>query len=709
MEKTILNISWQQIGDRELALNPASGDWLLVDPDGKKLFLAAAEGKHLEELCREFPSVPEAEIASLIQAMNAMDFCSVKDCGPAHNCDDCHQGRFPHLAVLNLTEDCNLKCTYCYVGAGEGQKLRMKPETAFRIVDEYLAMNADKPEGKINIVMHGGEPLMNYELVEKLTEYCKPYRDRIHLSVQTNASLLTEERVQYLLDNDVSIGVSLDGPPEIHNLTRPLQSGEGSFDQVMRGIRILQSHGLMVGVISVMTRKLAEQIDHAIDFFLENGIYNLSFSPFLKVGRGANDDENFVTSEILFEAYKRLLDRIISFNSQPDHPYDLSENILTRMARKIFSNMNEFMCTRAPCGSGRDILGFGVQGDFYACDDFINDPDFWIGSLDKGSVKEQLLQSDVVRTRCNRSMAELPRCRDCVWRSLCGGICHSADYYSGANGVEETAMCGFYKKLIPYLIETYERVPELPILLGAQPKPILKRTFFLALSREEDPEEQMSGEDFAELLRLHEVNEHDTLIFCGEEPTEQPDFPAIVEAAAQRTKKLVLATNGLCFAREEAGALLRAGLRNILITVPDDPEQRAALYKALDSYFRLRRELRITDSRLILKAKAVHVDNRILPVLEQLREGDQLTVMGSTQKPITNKMITPLMRCMSKLRQQDIVRFAAEAPTKAEEQRYTARIRTNDSEKEKLIWIDSENFAGRELTEFPAELLRPQQ
>ncbi len=705
MEQKILNITWMPIGDKEMALNQATGDWLLVDSEGKDLFLAAAEGKNPEELSEEFPDFSEEDIFELLNGIKSMDFFSVKDSGPAHYCTDCHKGKFPRLAVLNLTEDCNFKCTYCYVGAGEGQKAKMKPETAFRIVDEYLAMNTNPEDGKINIIMHGGEPLMNYDVVEKLTKYVKPYRDRINLSIQTNASLLTEERVNYLLANEVSIGISLDGPPEIHNLTRPLRSGAGSFDQVMRGIRLLQSHGLHVGVISVMTRKFAEQIDYVLDFFLENEIYNLSFSPFLKIGRGANDNDNFVTPDLIFEAYKHLLDRIIAFNTQPDRPCDLSENILTRMARKIFSNMNEFMCTRAPCGSGRDILGFGMNGDFYACDDFINDPNFWIGSLELGSVKEQLLKTDVVRTRCNRSMAELPRCRECIWRSLCGGICHSADYYSGANGIEETAMCGFYKKLIPYLIETYERVPELPVLLGAQPKNQAKRTLFFALSEDVDPEEQMNGEDFSDLLRFHGVDERDTLIFCGDEPTKIQRFPEFLGEAAKLPAKMILATNGFAFAEENsAGELFRNGLQGVLIHVPESPDEREKLYQALDSYFRIRKETADTGSYLILRVKARLMDDGILPVLKELRDGDQLIVIGTNPKKVMTFDISPLMRMLMKLCASGIARYEAETSVKPDKKNTSGRVKTSFDTPEQLIWIDSDNYAGRKLEEFPADL-----
>lgn len=701
MMKVNPNITWLPMGEKELAINPATGDWLLLNGRGKEIFLAALDGADEAELNKAFPGVPEADRRELARAAKSGDFLSQRDCGPAHSVSSCYGGSFPKLAVMNLTEDCNLKCSYCYVGAGEGQRELMKPETAFRVVDEFLAMN---PEGSVNIMMHGGEPLLNYELVQKLAEYTDPFRDKMQLSIQTNATLLTEERVRFLMEHDVSVGVSLDGPPELHNQTRPLQSGAGSFDQAMRGIRLLQEAGCDVGVICVMTSKCAEHIDRVLDFFLENGIHKLSFSPFLEVARGKTDLDNIASPEQLFEAYQRIIDRMIAYNADKDEAEMLTDKLLLNWAKKIFLNEHDFMCTRAPCGCGRDLLGIGVNGDIYLCDDFINDPDFRIGSLDDGPIRRQLLTTELIETKCQRAMADLPRCRDCVWRSLCAGICYSGDYYSGAGGVEETPLCKFFQKLIPYLIQRFDQLPELPVLLGAAPRPEPPREIFVALSRRGGQEEGLSAQDFADLLRFHTVGKNDTVYLCGDEPTADPELPMMLRAACEARAKSMLVTNGLRFAEEDwLQTLFEAGLQGVWVEIPEEPAAREALAAGLERYFRLREKYGPRFHPLTLRGQVDTVDERLLPALKRLREDDQLRIYGRSGKLVSNKMLTPLMRTMQALCARGILlREAEPSPeTSGEPGADLAEPR------ERLLWIDSENYAGRALERFPARLLTP--
>ncbi|MBR5712713.1 MAG: radical SAM protein [Lachnospiraceae bacterium] len=458
------NITWVPSGDNYIAINPASGEWLYLDPLSKQIVEETIAGAELSDILKKHPFVAREDVVYLIGELNKRDFRSEQDVITYH-CRDCQNGEYPTLAVLNLTERCNLKCTYCYVGAGEGQVEFMKPETAYRIIDEYVAMN---PNDKPNITLHGGEPLMDFSLVEKIINYAKPVRDKLEISIQTNATLLNEERVRFLKENDVTVGVSIDGPKEFHDQTRKMQSGKGSFDQVMRGIRLLQDNDISVGTISVLTGHDIDRADEIVDFFAENNIFSLSFLPMQKIGRGLEDEASFLTGEKMFEGFKKVIDRIVEINSKSLYPQKIYERKTANLAKNVFYRLHNFMCMRAPCGAGREQLGFGIHGDFYLCDDFINDPEFRVGSVYEGSIPEQMRNSTMLREKTKRAMSQLVRCRDCTWRALCGGICFSADHYSGAKGVEKNEMCEFFEKIIPYMIELYAKNPDLPMLLDSE-------------------------------------------------------------------------------------------------------------------------------------------------------------------------------------------------------------------------------------------------
>ena len=409
-------IEWIDLGKHNLALLPESGEWLLLDDLSKDIISRLGEFKKISDVEREYPGLEPNEIRRLLNLLEQNKFIddgSVVD----NSCKPCNHG-MPTHAVLNLTEACNLKCTYCYVNAGCNQKDFMKPETAFRIADEYSLMN---PERKVNLTMHGGEPLLNFDLIKKLAAYTKDRRDQIDITMQTNATLLTDEIAQFIKENKIGVGVSIDGPAEFHNKTRPLQNGKGSFEQVMRGIRILQKHGIPFGTISVMNGQNAEHIDEIIDFFLANDIYSYSFIPLQRIGRGENDEQSYIDGETMFAAYKRIMKRIVDFNTKNKGEKRIEERFVKNLARNVFLHKKQFMCMRAPCGAGRNTMGFGINGDFYACDDFINDPDFRIGTLDGGHFKDQILKSKVVAQTEFRAMKHLSRCKDCEWRGVCGG------------------------------------------------------------------------------------------------------------------------------------------------------------------------------------------------------------------------------------------------------------------------------------------------
>ncbi len=525
------NISWVPAQQGYIAINPASGDWLLMDPISRRIIEEWEVGATVEEIVASHPTVSKADIANLLHQFEERDFTSFEDV-IGFQCRDCHTGKFPTLAVLNLTERCNLKCTYCYVRAGEEQVEFMKPETAFRIIDGYMDMN---PNESSDITMHGGEPLLNWPLVEAIVNYAKPFRDKVKLSIQTNATLLTEERIKFFKDNDVNIGVSIDGPREFHDQTRLLQNGKGSFDQVMKGIKLLQENGYDVSTISVLTAHGIDQTDKIIDFFAENNIRNLSLSPMQRIGRGLDDDASALTGEQIFQGFKKVIDKIIEYNSSDEHPGRIYERKTAQLARSIFYKVKDFMCMRTPCGAGRNILGFGIHGDFYMCDDFINDEEFKIGNVFSGSIKDQMIHSPVLREKMKRFMKDQARCRDCVWRNLCGGVCYSSDHYSGANGIEQTEMCIFYQKIIPYLIEKYAENPDIATLLDYDFEQT-EKDFFICVN---DGSEGIDNELLEALLKVHSAGMFSHIYLQWNKPNTE-ELPGMLRTIKSNVQSLCL-------------------------------------------------------------------------------------------------------------------------------------------------------------------------
>ena len=149
--------------------------------------------------------------------------------------------------VMNLTNQCNLSCQYCYefgadkVATPEGKPKFMDLPTAKASVDFLLAQSGDRRT--IHITFFGGETLMNYPLLKEVVTYAnekaKEQGRNIDFSLTTNATLLTPTIIQFLSENHIGVTVSMDGPKEMHDQLRVFANGKGSYDIIEPKVRAL--------------------------------------------------------------------------------------------------------------------------------------------------------------------------------------------------------------------------------------------------------------------------------------------------------------------------------------------------------------------------------------------------------------------------------------------------------------------------------------
>jgi len=151
--------------------------------------------------------------------------------------------------VLKVAERCNLACPYCYYFYQENELHKTTPalmaEDTVRHVAAFLRRGVQELGIQhLYIGLHGGEPLLQPK--KRLDALCRTLRKElsdvttVHIGMQTNGTRLDKEWVSILAENEVSAGVSLDGPPHIHNASRPDHKGKGSYDATLRGLRLLQ-------------------------------------------------------------------------------------------------------------------------------------------------------------------------------------------------------------------------------------------------------------------------------------------------------------------------------------------------------------------------------------------------------------------------------------------------------------------------------------
>jgi uncharacterized protein len=183
------------------------------------------------------------------------------------------------LLILQPTPFCNVDCSYCYL-PDRDNKSRMSAETA-GLAARRLAEGGLLGED-LTVVWHAGEPLVlpvaYYEEAISAIAVAIGGRCKVTHSIQTNATLIDDAWCRFFVDHQVKVGVSIDGPAELHDLHRKTRSGKGTHAVAMAGLDALRRHGIPHHAIAVVTSAALDQADAIHSFFREAGVREVGFN-----------------------------------------------------------------------------------------------------------------------------------------------------------------------------------------------------------------------------------------------------------------------------------------------------------------------------------------------------------------------------------------------------------------------------------------------
>ena len=175
--------------------------------------------------------------------------------------------------ILKITNNCNLRCIYCYREDNKG-KMDMDFKTAKNAINYIL-----KDENNLKIQFTGGEPLLNFKLIEKVINYCMDhYPDRnISYAIQTNGTLLEENIIKRIKELKLNVGVSVDSIDPKDSALRPYMDGRSSTLDTIRGIYLLRNNNLPFGITTVVTNKNLPYLLDLLNYLISLGIRSISF------------------------------------------------------------------------------------------------------------------------------------------------------------------------------------------------------------------------------------------------------------------------------------------------------------------------------------------------------------------------------------------------------------------------------------------------
>ncbi len=351
--------------------------------------------------------------------------------------------------VKPVSARCNLACEYCFYARRSelyhpGPRTCMSEKVLEAMISQYLAISTEHA----SFSWQGGEPLLAgldfYLRAVKLQE-AHGRGHTVSNAFQTNGTLLSESWTRFFKRYKFLVGISVDGPPDIHNAYRRTRRGRPTFDRAMAGLELLKEDRVEFNVLSVVTNLSACRWEDIYRFFVDRGVRYLQFVPCRELDAAGNPAPFNVTADQYGEFLCRMFDLW-----REDFP-----NVYIRLFNSVLAarmGAAGGLCTLGPrCG---EYLVVEYNGDVYPCDFFV----------DRGMLMGNLMESSLGRIsestpfeEFGRAKLGLPReCKDCPWLDLCYGGCryHRPDRLHPSR----TDFCASYRRFFEYSEEGYRDI-----------------------------------------------------------------------------------------------------------------------------------------------------------------------------------------------------------------------------------------------------------
>ncbi len=387
-----------------------------------------------------------------------------------------HAPRAFHLLVKPTGAVCNLDCSYCFFLSKE----MLYPGSRFRMADDLLEIYIRQlieahrvPE--VQLAWQGGEPtLMGLPFFRRAVALAESYRRpgmTIHYALQTNGTLLDDEWGEFLAANNFLVGISLDGPRDIHDTYRHDKGGGPTFDKVLRGLEALKRHRVEWNVLCTLHRANAERPLDVYRFFRDElGAEHIQFIPIIERMAAAEEGpatewsswrdrplyvqagDHVTQRSITAEQYGRFLCAV--FDEWVRHDVGRVYVQMFEVALANWFGTPPGLCIHAKtCGGA---LALEHTGDLYACDHFV-EPAYRLGNIREEHMIE-LIASDRQLQFGRDKFETLPAyCRGCDVRFACHGGCpkdrfiHTPDGEPGLN-----YLCAGYKLFFHHIADAME-------------------------------------------------------------------------------------------------------------------------------------------------------------------------------------------------------------------------------------------------------------
>ncbi len=317
---------------------------------------------------------------------------------------------------------CNLNCSYCYYL----DKKNLYPDLDHflmtdEILENYIIQHIEaSTEDLITFSWHGGEPLLAgilfYEKVLTFQKKNVPAGSTIVNGIQTNGTLLNDKWCRFLADEKFVVGISIDGPDNLHNINRKTRDNHSTFTSVIKGYKLLKSYGVLPEILCVVNSENVKFPVEIYNFFKHLGTEYMTFLPLVEKDQGSPTGVS--KSSVPSKEFGMFLSTI--FNEWVENDIGrIKVQIFEEAARTAF-NQNHTLCIfKVNCG-GVPVVEH--NGDFYSCDHYV-DNEHLLGNLTDNSLSFFLDCEKQIAFGEVKSNTLPEYCLECEVKSMCNGEC----------------------------------------------------------------------------------------------------------------------------------------------------------------------------------------------------------------------------------------------------------------------------------------------
>jgi uncharacterized protein len=426
---------------------------VVIVPRGTADRIVSLKGGGDVDISRIFPDnfLPPEEIISELKKHRILLACS--DSEYQDYSIVWHTLTYSRIGVLYLllTDDCNMRCTYCHIMNGMPENYnysKMTPEIVKYGIDLFaksLSKSWTYGMKEPRILLHGGEPLLNTPAIISSLDIIRNYKsagklpENTQVSMNTNGTLVTPEIARILAENDVKVAVSIDGWKSVHDVCRVYRNGKnnGTFYDAVRGFNILRENGASLAVSCTITPSNIDSIEEVLEWLSDNfKIASISFNPFIS----SEVWDREMAKEWAEKVAEKLIRCFCICRERGIYEGRLMRNVRAFVQGLIlYSNC---------AGCGQQIV-VDPKGNVGICSAYCGTKEYFVpygeefDPLNHPYWNEWRLRSPLV----------MPQCLNCEALSVCGGGCpQSAQRQNGSIWELDEIFCVVAKKTVDFLL-----------------------------------------------------------------------------------------------------------------------------------------------------------------------------------------------------------------------------------------------------------------